>query len=60
MLRLPDFVKKFDFDWAMKEATKKKKTDFSSVEFLTYDEGLCVQCIHLGSATRPSLPVLKH
>ena len=49
VIRLPDFVKKTDFDWAISEATKKKKRDFSELEFLTYDEGLCVQCLHLGS-----------
>ena len=49
IIRLPDFVTKKDFDWAIEEATKKKKTDFSKVEFLTYDEGLCVQCMHIGS-----------
>lgn len=49
LIRLPDFVKKPDFDWALGEATKKKKTDFGAVEFFTYDEGLCVQCMHLGS-----------
>ena len=48
-IRLPDFVAKTDFDWAIEEATKKKKQDFSKVEFLTYDEGLCVQCMHIGS-----------
>lgn len=48
-IRLPDFVTKTDFDWAIEEATKKKKQDFSKVEFLTYDEGLCVQCMHIGS-----------
>lgn len=48
VIRLPDFVTKEDFNWAIKEATKKKKTDFSKVEFLTYDEGLCVQCMHNG------------
>ena len=47
-IRLPDFVEKEDFDWAVEEATSKKKTDFSKVEFLTYDEGLCVQCMHIG------------
>lgn len=26
----------------------KKKKDFSKAEFLTYDEGLCVQCLHIG------------
>lgn len=48
VIRLPDFVTKGDFDWAIQEATQKKKTDFSKVEFLTYTEGLCVQCMHLG------------
>ena len=47
--RLPDFVQKEDFDWAITEAGRKKKKDFSKVEFLTYDEGLCVQCMHIGS-----------
>ena len=49
LIRLPDFVTKADFDWAEEEATRKKKTDFSKVEFLTYQEGLCVQCMHIGS-----------
>ncbi|MBS5873129.1 MAG: GyrI-like domain-containing protein [Clostridiales bacterium] len=49
MIRLPDFVTREDFDWAIEEATRKKKMDFSKVEFLTYDEGLCVQCMHIGS-----------
>ena len=42
-IRLPDFVTKADLDWAVEEATRKKKADFSKAEFLTYDEGLCVQ-----------------
>ena len=49
MIRLPKFVTKEEFDWAVQEATKKKKQDFSKVEFFRYDEGLCVQCMHLGS-----------
>ena len=49
MIRLPDFVTKEDFEWAVQEATKKKKQDFSKVEFFPYDEGLCVQCMHIGS-----------
>lgn len=49
MIRLPDFVTKEDFDWAIEEAAKKKKADFSKVEFFTYDEGLCVQCMHIGA-----------
>ena len=46
---LPDFVTKADFDWAINEATLKKKTDFSKVEFFHYEEGRCVQCMHIGS-----------
>lgn len=49
IIRLPDFVTKDDFDWAVTEATKKKKRDFSKVEFVAYDEGVCVQCMHIGS-----------
>ena len=49
MIRLPDFVKKSDFDWAVTEATAKKNIDLSSAEFFTLDEGLCVQCMHIGS-----------
>ena len=49
MIRLPDFVTKDDFDWAVAEAERKKKMDFSKAEFLTYNEGLCVQCMHIGS-----------
>ena len=48
VIRLPDFVTREDLGWAVKEAERKKKTDFSKVEFLTYDEGLCVQCMHIG------------
>ena len=48
VIRLPDFVTQADFDWAVDEATRKKKTDFSKAYFMTYDEGLCVQCMHLG------------
>ena len=49
MIRLPDFVTRADFDWAVAEATRKKKTDFSKVEFFHYEEGRCVQCMHVGS-----------
>lgn len=47
-IRLPDFVTLDDFDWAVAEATTKKKLDFSAVELLKVDEGLCVQCMHTG------------
>lgn len=49
LIRLPDFITKKDFDWAVQEAEKKKKIDASKAEFLTYNEGLCVQCMHIGS-----------
>lgn len=48
LIRLPDFVTKADFDWAIAEAAKKKKADFSKVEFFTVEEGLCVQIMHIG------------
>ena len=61
LIRLPDFVTKADFDWAVREATKKKKADFSKVEFLTYDEGVCVQCMHVGSYDdEPKTVALMH
>lgn len=48
MIRVPEFVKEKDFAWAVETATKKKKKDFSKAEFFRYDEGLCVQCMHIG------------
>ena len=49
VIRLPDFVTKEDFDWAVREASAKKKQDFSKAGFFTYEEGWCVQCMHVGS-----------
>ena len=48
LIRLPDFVTKADFDWAVEEAARKKQTDFSKVKFFSYIEGICVQCMHIG------------
>ena len=48
VIRLPDFVTAADFSWAVEAATKKKKLDCSSVEYLTMEEGLCVQIMHTG------------
>ena len=48
LIRLPDFITKADFDWAVQTASKKKKVDCSKAEFLTVDEGLCVQMMHIG------------
>ena len=49
VIRLPDFIKKEDFDWAVQVASEKKKIDCSLAEFLTIDEGLCVQIMHYGA-----------
>ena len=49
VIRLPDFVTKTDFDWAVQTAANKKQLDCSSAEFLTIEEGLCVQIMHVGS-----------
>lgn len=49
VIRMPDFVTKAEFDWAVAEATRKKKLDCSAAEFLTIDEGECVQIMHLGA-----------
>ena len=48
VIRVPDFVTEDDFRWAVEEAALKKSQDFSKVEFLTIEEGLCVQCMHIG------------
>lgn len=49
VIRLPDFITKKDFDWAVETASKKKKMDCTGAEFLRIEEGLCVQIIHIGS-----------
>ncbi len=49
MIRLPDFVTPKELDWAVKTASEKKKKDFSKVKFFKYNEGLCVQQMHIGS-----------
>ena len=48
VIRLPDFVTEKDLRWAAETAEKKKKLDCSSAEFLTVEEGLCVQILHQG------------
>ena len=48
VIRLPDFVTRDDFAWAVETASKKKKMDCSRAEYLTIDEGLCVQMMHIG------------
>ena len=48
LIRLPEFVTEEVFDWAVRVATEKKRQDFSPVEFFSWEEGLCVQCMHIG------------
>lgn len=48
VIRLPDFVTEEELRWAADEAKRKKGMDCSSAEFLTVDEGLCVQMLHVG------------
>lgn len=48
VLRIPDFITAADLEWAKETAAKKKRVDCSRAEFLTIDEGLCVQIMHLG------------
>ncbi len=48
VIRLPEFVTQDDFGWACGEASAKKKKDFSKAYFFTYEEGTCVQCMHVG------------
>ena len=61
VIRLPDFVRPVDVAWAIEEAERKKKKDFSAVSFMSYDEGLCVQCMHIGSYNdEPQTVALMH
>ena len=49
VIRLPDFVTEADFAWAVETASQKKDLDCSAAEFLTVEEGLCVQMMHMGA-----------
>lgn len=59
LIRLPDFIAPKDFEWAKTQANKKKDLPFEKAEFLRYDEGLCVQCLHLGSYDNESATLAK-
>lgn len=48
VIRVPEFVTEADFAWAIEAATAKKGLDFSPVRLIEVDEGLCVQCMHVG------------
>ena len=49
MIRVPDFVTEDVFQWAVREAERKKNIDVSKAELLTAYEGLCVQIMHVGA-----------
>ena len=49
LIRLPEFVDEKVFEWACEEVSKKKKIDTTKAKFLKINEGLCVQCLHIGS-----------
>ena len=49
VIRVPEFVGEGDFAWALEAATAKKRLDFSPVKLVRVDEGLCVQCMHVGA-----------
>lgn len=57
VIRLPEFITQKDFEWAVETASEKKKLDCSSAEFLTVDEGLCVQIMHIGAFDDEPQPV---
>ena len=59
VIRLPDFVTEEDLNWARNDAERKKKQDFSPVEFLSLEEGLCVQMLHVGPFDREPESVAK-
>lgn len=60
-IRLPDFVREADVAWAVGEASRKKGGDFSAVEFMALEEGLCVQCMHVGPYDdEPATVALMH
>ena len=61
VIRLPDFVTEEDFAWAVEEASRKKNDNYSAAAFFSYEEGLCVQCMHIGSYDdEPATIVLMH
>jgi hypothetical protein len=49
MIRLPEYVNKDVFKWACNEAGKKKKINTEKAYLFKLNEGLCVQCMHIGS-----------
>ncbi len=59
LIRQPEFVDEAVFDWACAEAAAKKKIDCSGARFEVFEEGLCVQCLHIGSYDEEAATVEK-
>jgi len=49
LIRQPEFVDDAVLVWARGEALRKKRLDTSAAYRLEWAEGLCVQCMHIGS-----------
>lgn len=49
LLRMPEFVDETVLEWAKKTVIDKKELDTNNVTLLHYDEGMVVQCLHIGS-----------
>ena len=59
IIRVPEFVTEEVFAWAKEEAQRKKRIDTSLAELITVSEGLCVQCLHIGSYNEEPATVAK-
>jgi hypothetical protein len=59
MIRLPDFVTREEFEWAIAETSRKKSIDCSKAEFLTIEENLCAQIMHIGSYDEEPVTIAK-
>ncbi|MDR2086737.1 MAG: GyrI-like domain-containing protein, partial [Dysgonamonadaceae bacterium] len=49
IIRLPEYVTRDVFQWACTEVKNKKKIETDKVKYIKIKEGLCVQCMHIGS-----------
>ena len=60
MIRQPEFVTEEVFQWAKESLQKKKpKVDVSRAKLVTYEEGLCVQIMHIGSYDEEAASIAK-
>ncbi len=60
MIRQPDFISEEMFEAARKKVIKKKPTlDVTKARLELFREGLCVQCMHIGSFDEEAATVAK-